>query len=223
MVDFTILFICDRGIELAKTCDLARNRKAAESVVILLLSALHIQPIRNLREVDIQIIIDIHLNGGFKSVWNAENVSLKEVYSYAFSSWVHNPVLAHAMVLVVIQFPDVIVCWVARRYDLNDEIRCTVAAISVQFVLITDDHNIRLHDGERSVGQFYIKRSREHRTAAAFFLDVRANGNKQLCKDFLVFLGWSCHIVDYSFKYLCADVLRKCFILFQCYEIWLWL
>lgn len=177
--------------------------------MILLLSALHIQIIRNLREVDIQIIIDVHLNGGFERIRIAENVSLKEIYSYAFSSWIHNPVFAHAVVLVVIQFSDVIICWIAWGYDLNDEIRCTIAAVSVQFVPITDDHNIRLHDGERMIGQFDIKRSWEYRTAAAFFLDVRANGNKQLCKDCLVLLGWSRHIVDYSVKYLCMDVLWK--------------
>ena len=133
---------------------------------------LNVHQISNLGKVDKQIIIDINLDNGIKRVLNAYNIAFEVIESHSLAAWIHDPVLTNAGIIVVIEFADVIICWIAGGNNLNDEIRGAVAAFSIQFILVADNHNIRLNNCKGLVGQFYVKWGTEYLASSLFTFDV---------------------------------------------------
>lgn len=106
----------------------------------------HLQQFFNFCEVYIQIIIDIDFDGGVKRVGNTDEVFLKVIHSDAFSLWINNPVLPYTMILIIKQFTDIIVRRITGGNNFNNKIRSTVTAVSVQFIFVTNDQDVRLKD-----------------------------------------------------------------------------
>ena len=118
---------------------------------------LNVQQIGNFREVDKQIIINIDLDCGIKGILDVQHILLEVVDSYCFAARIYNPILTHSIIFVVVEFADIIICWITGGNNFNDKIWCTVAPFSVQLVFITYNHEVRLDNGKWSIIQFYIK------------------------------------------------------------------
>ena len=100
--------------------------------------------------------LDIDLDNGIKGVLDIKHILLKVVYGNGLSSRVYNPVFANSCIFVVVELADIIVCRIAGRNNFNDEIRRTIAPLSIQLILITDNHYVRLNDCKRLIRQLYI-------------------------------------------------------------------
>ena len=66
----------------------------------------------------------------------------------SFCSRIDDPVFPDAVFLIIVKFFDVIIGSIAGRDDFDNEIRGTIAAFSIQFIFVTDDHQIRLYNDE---------------------------------------------------------------------------
>ena len=136
-------------------------------------SWLDIQHIGNLRKIDKQIIKNIDFDNGIERIWNAYDIIFKVVDRNGFSLWINNPVFSYAVIFVVVEFTNIIICRIARRDNFNDEIRRTVAPFSIQLVFIANYHKIRLNDCKRLIRQLYIERSAEY-SARSFLAEQKA-------------------------------------------------
>ena len=88
---------------------------------------LNIQHISNIREVDVQIIININLDYGIKGILDGKHISLKVVDCHRFAARIYNPIFTDSIIFVVVEFANIIICWVTGRYNFNNKIWCTVA------------------------------------------------------------------------------------------------
>lgn len=88
---------------------------------------LNIQQTGNIREIDVQIIIDINLNCRIKGILNIEHISLKIVNRHSLTARIYNPIFTDSIIFVVVEFANIIICWVTGRYNFNNKIWCTVA------------------------------------------------------------------------------------------------
>lgn len=68
-----------------------------------------IQQFRNIREVDVQIIIDIDLDCGVKWILDAHDITFKVIYSNGLSPWIHDPILTYSGIFVVVELADIII------------------------------------------------------------------------------------------------------------------
>ena len=88
---------------------------------------LNVQQIGNFREVDKQIIINIDLDCGIKGILDVQHILLEVVDSYCFAARIYNPIFTDSIIFVVVEFANIIICWVTGRYNFNNKIWCTVA------------------------------------------------------------------------------------------------
>lgn len=149
---------------------------------------LDIQQFGNLGEVDEQIIIDVYLDNGIKRILDTHDITLEVIYCDGLSLRIRNPILTYSIILVVVELADIIVGWIARGNNLDDEIGCSVAPLIIQLILITDNHYVRLNDNQRSIGQLHIEWSIEN-TAISFLAEnVVVYNCGKLHRDCLVYL-----------------------------------
>lgn len=107
---------------------------------------LNTQQIYNFGEIDQQVIENVNLDCGIERILDVEHISFKVIDCYYFAAGIHNPILTHPIIFVVVRFADIIIGRIARGDNFNDEIRRTIAPFLVQFALIANYHNVRLDD-----------------------------------------------------------------------------
>ena len=99
---------------------------------------------------------------------DAYDITFKIIYRDGLPLWIHNPVFTYSVILVVVELADVIIGWIVRGSNFNDEIGCSVEPLIIQFILIADNHYVGLNDNQRIIRQFHIEWSIEN--AAGGFL-----------------------------------------------------
>lgn len=166
------------------------------------------QQISNLGKVDKQIIIDIDLNCGIKRLLDIEHVFLKIVDGYCFTARIYNPVFAHSVRFIVVCLSDIIICRIVGGDNLNNKVGSAITTLSVQFVFIAYNHEIRLNNGEGSVIQLYIKWSMEHPAWSIFTFEISVKYRRKFHGNCLVILRRTGHIIDPSIEDFCPDIFR---------------
>lgn len=125
-----------------------------------------------IRKINKQITINVNFDNGLKRILDAYDITLKVVHRNDFSPWIYNPIFTHPIILIIVEFADIILRRIPRRNDFDDKIRCTITAFSIQFVLVTNYHNIRLYDCKRVIIQFYIKWGIKYPARAFLAFDI---------------------------------------------------
>ena len=149
---------------------------------------LDIQQLGNLGEVDVQILVDINLDNGIKWILDTHEITIEVIYCYGLSLRIHYPILTHSIILVVEELADIIVGWIARGNNLDNEIGCSIAPLIIQFILITDNHYVRLNDYQRSIGQLDIEWCIEYAARSFLAENVVVYNCRKLHGDCLVYL-----------------------------------
>lgn len=150
--------------------------------------SLSVKQAGNIIKADKQIVKDIDLDNGVKGILDAHKIALKIIYGNSFSVWVCDPIFAYPEIFVIIKLADVIIGRVAGGDDLNDEVRRAVAALSIQLILVTDNHNIGLDNCKGLFGQHHIKRGAEYLAGAFPAFDIAVNDVGQFHGERLVCL-----------------------------------
>ena len=72
-----------------------------------------------------------YFNNRIERVLNVKHIFIKVIYNHKFSSWIYNPIFTHSKIFIIVKFTDIIVGRVVRRNYFNDEIRCSIASLSI--------------------------------------------------------------------------------------------
>lgn len=102
-------------------------------------------------KIDKKVVINIYLNRSVEGILYGNAVTFKVIDRYQKSVWIDNPVFTYTVVLVIVQFFDVIIGCISWGYNFDNKVRRTIAAFSIQFIFIADNHQVRLYNRERAV------------------------------------------------------------------------
>lgn len=88
----------------------------------------------NRGKVNLQVVIDMNPDRVVEGILGGERVSLEKVNRCGLFVGIDDPIFTHAVALIIVCFVYVIMGGSFGRGNFNNKIRCTIAALAVQFV-----------------------------------------------------------------------------------------
>ena len=95
--------------------------------------------------MDAEILIDTYRDIIVEAVLQSLLIAFKIVYIDGTESGIYDPVFPHTRGAIIEKLDTVVDPLRAGRYDFNDPVRRSAAAIFIQFSFIADYGDIRLH------------------------------------------------------------------------------